>query len=212
MKRFIDKYKLNIDYIKNNNNINKKIEKGDILINYMINLDTFEKICMMSKSLKANKVRDYFIILRKFIHYYKNNISDMIVDNIIKKKYDYIYILLVNKNKNIFKIGKTENIKKRLHVYQTGKEKHLDIQFIMIVKNKNFIETCIKTLMEKYQYKKNQEIYKINIELIKKFIFNCADLTMKNDEILDDKKVDSYIIFDNDKEIKKSSKKSSKKL
>jgi phage anti-repressor protein len=46
---------------------------------YYISLDTFEKICMVSKSEKANSVRDYFIILRKFINYYKDHISEMIL-------------------------------------------------------------------------------------------------------------------------------------
>ncbi len=34
---------------------------------------------MISKSEKANSVRDYFIILRKFINYYKDHISEMIL-------------------------------------------------------------------------------------------------------------------------------------
>ena len=64
----------NIDYVKIYEE-NKKKLKGDKIINYMISLDTFEKICLTSKSKNANSVRDYFILLRKFIQYYKNHIS-----------------------------------------------------------------------------------------------------------------------------------------
>ena len=201
MERFLIRYKINIDYIKKLKN--KKKEKGDKINYYMINLDTFDKICMMSKSQKANSVRDYFITLRKFIQYYREHISDMIINGIIQHKFDYIYILLVNKDKNIFKIGKTEDIKKRLRLYHNGKDKHPDIQFILLVKNKDFIESCAKNLMMKYQFKKNQEIYKVDISLIKEFIIDCAKLSIKHDITLDDKKIDSYIIFENNDEIKK---------
>ena len=41
----------------------------------------------------------------------------------------------VNKSKDIFKIGRTGNIRKRLQAYATGKEKHPDIEFILIVED-----------------------------------------------------------------------------
>ena len=46
-----------------------------------------------------------------------------------------MYIIQVNKNKNIQKLGRTIDIRKRLYSYARGKEKHTDIKFIMIVDN-----------------------------------------------------------------------------
>ena len=45
--------------------LNNKIKniKDIKRIEYYITLDTFEKICMMSKTKKANNVHDYFIEL-----------------------------------------------------------------------------------------------------------------------------------------------------
>ena len=37
---------------------------------------------MKSKSEKANSVRDYFIMLHKFIEYYKNHIAEMINEKV----------------------------------------------------------------------------------------------------------------------------------
>ena len=85
-ERLRNKFKENIDYVKEIKQNTKKI-KGYKIITYYINIDTFERICMSSHAIKANNVRDYFIILRKFIQYYKNNISNMIIDktyNLIK--------------------------------------------------------------------------------------------------------------------------------
>ena len=213
IKRFKDKYIENVDYIKKSKD-NKKKLLGDKIVIYYITLDTFEKICMMSKAKKANQVRDYFITLRKFIQYYKDNISEMIINNDKLQINKYVYIILVNKGKNIFKFGKTNDIRNRLKNYQTGKDVHPDIKFIMLVKDNDFVENCVKNLIKKYEYKPNQEIYKINIDIMKDKIFKCAQLEIEENELLQNKNLDSYIIFDdiNDNNIKlNKSKKSSKK-
>ncbi len=179
---------------------------------------------MMSKAEKAEKaekVRDYFILLRKFINYYKNHINKMISES---KK--YIYILLVNKNKNIFKIGNTTNIRNRLRTYATGTDVHPDIKFIMTIDEPKQVEQCIKIFLKDYEYKKRHEIYKIDIDLIKNVIFSCNELN----NIKEHKNSDAYIIYDEydklesinyldndnniigyEKIIKKASKKASKK-
>lgn len=51
-------------------------------VKYYITLDTYERICSTIHSSKRDAVRTYFIELKKFIDYYKNNISDMILENI----------------------------------------------------------------------------------------------------------------------------------
>ena len=69
-------------------------------------------------------------MLRKFIDYYKQHFSDKILE--LTKTHKYIYILLVNKNKKIFKLGRTGNIRKRLQAYATGKDTHPDILILNI--------------------------------------------------------------------------------
>jgi hypothetical protein len=84
----------------------------------------------------------------------------------------------------------------------------------MLVKDNDFVENCVKNLIKKYEYKPNQEIYKINIDIMKDKIFKCAQLEIEENELLQNKNLDSYIIFDdiNDNNIKlNKSKKSSKK-
>ena len=215
---FKKNYKENIDFIIIKKN-NEKKELNKKYTYYYLTLDTFEKICMVSKSEKANSVRDYFITLRKFIMYYKDHISEMIINKATSHPNGCVYIILTNKNKNIFKFGKTEDIKMRLKIYATGHDTHPDIKFIMLVNNKDDVETCVKQLIKKHEFKKNHEIYKIDIELLKDVITDCASLQLKYINSYDNSNVDSYIIFDdieyfqktNKKISKKSSKKSSKK-
>jgi len=211
-KRIRTKYTLNKDYIIIiDNHFKIKMKKYS---NYYISFDTFEKICMVSHSVKADKVRDYFIILRKFINYYKNYFVDSINNEIKLNLNKCIYIILTNKNKNIFKFGNTDNIKKRLKVYTTGLDKHPDIQYIVVVDNPKEIEKCVKLLLANKQYKINHEVYQVSIDYIKNIISLCIDININD---YDDNKNNAYIVFDdnlvNNKKItKKSSKKSSKKI
>jgi len=212
-KRFTE----DVDYIVSHVE-GKKAQKGDKIVIYHINLDTFERICMRSNSVKANSVRDYFIIIRKFIQYYHKYFSTNIKKNMLLYPKEYVYILLVNKDKNIFKIGKTDDIRHRLQNYATGDDKHPDVKFIMRVNNKNAVETCVKTLIKRHQYKPNREIYRVDIDIIKNAIFDCGQMHSRYEEFKKIKNVDAYIIFDDDdirektlKQSKKQSKKSSKK-
>ena len=126
-----------------------------------------KKYAWYQKSEKANSVRDYFITLRKFIMYYKDHIFDMIINKSSKYPNSCVYIILTNKNKNIFKFGKTEDIKIRLKIYATCHDIYPDIKFIMLVENKDDIEKCVKRLIKNYEFKKNHEIYKIDIDILK---------------------------------------------
>jgi phage anti-repressor protein len=194
-----EKYIINTDYIIQR--LNKKLQKDKQDVFYYLSFDGFERICMMSRSKKGNQVRDYFILLRKFINYYREHFATKI--NSLVKSNKFVYILLVNKNKDIFKLGRTGNIKKRMQIYATGKDKHPDIKFIMIVNDAKQIESCAKIFTKKYQYKENKEIYKIDFNVLKSVIVECAEIHKKfKDYVKNNKKdYDTYIIFDESKSI-----------
>ena len=120
----------------------------------------------------------------------------------LTKTNKYIYILLVNKNKEIFKIGRTGNIRKRLQAYATGKDKHPDIKYILIVNDDKKVENCAKLFLKAKQFKANKELYQENLQLIKDILGNCADMDKKIvDSINNDKKYDTYVVFDDSKSI-----------
>ena len=148
--------------------------KSEKRVDYFLSLDCFEKICMESRTEKGKAVRDYFILLRKFIDYYKTHFASNI--NMLAKKNKYVYIILVNKDKNIQKFGRTENMRKRLYTYATGKEKHPDIKFILIVDDPKQVENCTKVFIEKYKFKNKQELYKIEHDKLKSIVFDCAQM------------------------------------
>lgn len=195
---------------------NTKKEKNIKDAEYFITYDTFERICMASKATKAENVRDYFLILRKFIDYYKTNISNMILKEAKTKPSKCIYVLLLNKNKNILKLGQTKELRQRLKTYASGMDTHPDIKFIMLVHDPKIIENCIKSFLEKFEYKKNREIYKIDIDMIKKIAFKCSGINNElNKLIITQEDKYAYVVFEdkpynNIKKIKKTQSKQNK--
>jgi len=120
----------------------------------------------------------------------------------LTKTHKFIYILLVNKNKNIFKLGRTGNIRKRLQAYSTGKDSHPDIKYILIVNDNKQVENCAKIFLKTKQFKANKELYQENLELLKNIVYNCANMDkLIVDSINNDKKYDTYVVFDDSKSI-----------
>ena len=146
---------------------------------------------MTSRSKKGNAVRDYFITLRKFIEYYRHHFADNI--NKMAKGKKCIYIILANKDKNIFKVGRSKDIRKRLYSYATGKDKHPDIKFIMLIDEPKKVEDCTKVFTAKNIVRGKQELYKIDFDTLKSIIFNCAFLSKQFNE---NNTLDSYIVYD----------------
>lgn len=196
--RLREDYILSTDYVIIRSH--QKSMKGVKDAIYMLAFKTFEKICMVSKTVKGNEFRDYFIMLREFVDYYKDHITDKIME--LTQTNKFMYILGVNKSKDIFKIGRTGNIRKRLQAYATGKEKHPDIEFILIVKDDKQVEKCSKMFAKTSQFKGNKELYKASLDKLKKLIFKCAETDKFVAEGLKDTSdINRYVVYDNAKTI-----------
>jgi len=189
--------------------LSEKLVKNKKDVQYMLSIEGFEKICMVSNTEKGKMFRDYFIMLRKFIDYYKDHFANKI-NELAKEDNKYIYILMVNKDKDILKLGRANHMRNRLKSYATGKETHPDVKFIMIVDDAIKVEKCTKLFVKKFQYKGNKELYKMDIDDLKKSIFGCAQIEDMMDKSIQDKmnkninntaKYDTYIVYDDSKKI-----------
>jgi len=80
--KIIKNFQLDLDYIEKMKEIENTTNTYGTLI--YVTFETFQKICMMSKTEKASKVRDYHVKLFKLLKYidsYKNEISNAIMEN-----------------------------------------------------------------------------------------------------------------------------------
>ena len=88
-------------------------------------------------------------------------------------------------------------MRKRLYAYATGKEKHPDIKFIMIVDDPKKVENCTKVFINKYKFKNKQELYKIDYDILKSLVFDCANLAQSiDDKIINKNEYDTYVVYD----------------
>jgi phage anti-repressor protein len=178
----------------------KKLTKGVSDAHYMLSFEGFERLCLASTTKKGNEFRDYFIMLRKFIDYYKEHITDKILE--LTKTNKFMYILAVNKKTNIFKLGRTGDIRKRLQTYSTGKETHPDIKYILIVEDDKRVEKCSKAFIRAQQYKGNRELYKLECATLKKVVLGCAEVDkVFTTAVTKNKDLDTYVVFDDSKTI-----------
>ena len=164
--RLREDFELNIDYVIIREL--QKLKKGVKAAKYMISFNTFKKLCMVSRTKKGEEYRDYYTMIDEFIDYYKEHINDKIME--LTQTSKFMYILAVNKSKNIFKIGRTGDIRKRLQAYATGRDKHPDIELILIVKDDKQVEKCSKKIIP---YKFNRVVVfdsrKIHESLLSRF-------------------------------------------
>ena len=102
----------------------------------------------------------------------KNDNKKIIEDN---KNMGLIYILKVDDE--VYKLGNTGDIKKRMKQYNVGRINELPIVFVYKTDKMKEIEKCLINNLKEYQKKKNTEIFKIDLDFIKETIKYC---TLKN--------------------------------
>ena len=161
----------NVDYIKV-----KSAKKINGLI-YMINYQCFERLAMGGDTEESETVRMYFVKLREFITENQTLIYQSLENYEDLKKYsnfETIYFFAIDDRKqDIFKIGRTIDIVKRLRNYNVGRIKEIELKYLALVKNPLLIENCMKLNLKKYKLYKNKEIYTIEPNKIKKVINDC---------------------------------------
>jgi len=199
----------NQDYIINKNKSGKGLGTGKNNVKHVFLTYTCSKLlCMISRTKKADLIRKYYIDLEKLIIKYKeeivnnlnkqlnikNNNNELIEKN---KEQGLIYILKVEDE--VYKIGYTSEIKKRMKQYNVGKVYELPIVFIFKIDDIKNVEKCIKENLKRYQYKNKTEIYKINLEFIKDTVEYCgkknALLLKQNLKLLKNKKLSNWLVI-----------------
>jgi hypothetical protein len=176
-------YLENIDYIKI-----KSIYTNKII--YMLNYQCFEKIALGSDSVKSETIKLYFIKLRQFI----TNNHELIYQALENKDeldiysgYESIYFIAIDERKpNILKIGRTNDIVKRLRNYNVGRIKEVDLKYFALVRNPLLIENCIKLTLKNKKVIPNREIFNITPTKLKKIIDKCYCLntsSKKNEQL-----------------------------
>ena len=188
-------YKKNIDY-----KLEKiKKSKGSGGQNFEVITLTPEaskKICLSTNSKIGSKVQQYFLDLEIILYKYKNYIIDGMNTKIIqlennqkpkinpKKGIIYVFRAL-NTELTLYKLGKAISSKNRFKSHNSPMANDIEILFQYETDNIDQVELCVKAYMKKAQYRKYKEVYRVDLNILKKIITDCdAKIKEINNEII----------------------------
>jgi phage anti-repressor protein len=208
-KTLVKSYILSFDYIIKLEK-NAKISKSNKEI-ILLTPDCFKRLCLMSKTRKAEEVRSYYLELEKLLNNYKNYIikglqkTINILENNQKEKpkniKGVVYILQSPKDiDGIYRFGKTNDFNSRINNYNSANSDKMKIIKIFETKNIDTIEKCVIEQIKPLRYKKRKDFYQIDLKILTSVIKDCQNLTLKYKGKIDKKTS------------KKNSKKTSKKI
>ena len=181
-------YQINIDY-KITKIINQK-QTGRPREEIMITPNCFKRLCMMSRTEKAEEVRSYFIALEDHINKYKGYIIEGLNKKVAKYETELkpteiqntsgsIYVLKTTESiEDVYKLGKSKNFKSRLQTHQISHPEKLDIAYVYETDMIDQVESCLKNLLKDKAYRKRKEFYEIDIDILKTLIKTCECMTL----------------------------------
>lgn len=187
IKTLKESYKDKIDYI-----ITKSIKPnlrygGNNYKKVMLTPDCFKRLCMRSRTKRAEEVRTYFIQLESLLVKYKSFIIDGMqqeekrLQQALKPKdpndkAGYIYVIRAsNTHDSVYKIGRTQNLQARLKTYNSGTLDGVEVVFKFRTDSYKKTEACLKVMLKEHQLRKYKEVYQVNIDIIKTIIGKCDD-------------------------------------
>lgn len=182
-----ESYKQNIDYT-----IERSVKKtgkygGNNYLKVLMTPDCFKRVCMRSRTKRAEEVRTYFIQLESLLVRYKSVLLEGIkadekrLVRALRPKNPkdhagYIYVIRVSPEKdNVYKIGQTQDLHNRLKTYNTGTLDGIEPIFKFRTDSYKKTEGCLKVMLKEYQLRKYKEVYQVNLDIIKKIINKCDD-------------------------------------
>lgn len=182
----VKSYTKNVDYTEKNNKLDSA---GRPSAKIMLTPDCMKRLCMVSRTKKAEDVRSYFIELEKHINQYKDVIIERYVTNHTPQPTNItdgvIYVLNTDLDlPGVYKIGKTADFKSRLKTHQSS---HVDnIKVIKVYRTTDIdnVEKCLKQYLKSKQFKKYKEFYQVDIDDISKLFKICNNATLSAKKVL----------------------------
>jgi superfamily II DNA or RNA helicase/phage anti-repressor protein len=195
IRTYIDK----VDYTITKPKTGPKGGRPDGLI--LISASCFRRICMMSKTERGNEVRNYFEKIEKLLNKYKNYIIENLNKKIDVLEYNQKPIVKTGKGviyfikskllpDNIFKLGKSKNFKQRYLSHNSAHADNLEVVVVFETENIDQVESCLKSILKKHQYRKRKEIYQVDLDVLKEILQGCEELvTRTNNKVAKKKKI-----------------------
>ena len=155
----------------------------------LITPETFKRICMLSRTKKAEEVRSYFIEIEQTFFKYRQQLINGIEEEARElnnlqnpNNKGYIYVIKASEEKDsVYKIGRTIDLKTRLRNHNAAHANDLEVMYRYRTDDVVAVEGCLKSMLKKYQFRKYKEVYQANIDMIKNLIDGCDKLSLRSE-------------------------------
>lgn len=188
-------YKKNIDY-KTTKIKKTQCSGGHNFEVITLTPEAAKKICLSTNSKIGGQVQQYFLDLEVVLYKYKNYIIDGMNKKIkqleqnqkpkINPTKGIIYIFrALNTDLTLYKLGKAIDSKSRFKSHNSPMANDIEILFQYETNNVEQVESCVKAMMKKSQYRKYKEVFQIDLDILRKTIKNCDEkISEINNEII----------------------------
>jgi prophage antirepressor-like protein len=102
--------------------------------------------------------------------------NNKLKNNMTKNKHPGGLHFYVLKDEEMYKIGYTKDLNKRLSIYNTGKANKAEYSYYKKTDCAKEIEECMKSLLNEYIYKSNKEFYNCSLSKILKEVRKCLKI------------------------------------
>lgn len=184
-----DSYKEGIDYVtrKGPRPAHVTGRGGNHNKEWLLTPDCFKRLCMRSRSKRAEEVRTYFIQLESLLVRYKSVLLQGIsaemkqLQSSVRPKdpgdsAGYLYVIKASPERDsVYKIGRTQDLNKRLATYSTGSALGVQVVFKFRTDSHRKTEACVKVMLKERQLRKYKEVYECDLDMIKAIIHKCDE-------------------------------------
>ena len=183
---YIDKIDYTTERVKNPYN---KDARANNYIRCMLTPDCFKRLCMMSRAKNADMVRTYFIEIESLFIKHKDQLIKGLEDDIsrleknqlpkknYKKGEGYIYVIKASPyNDSLVKIGRTKDLKHRLINHMSSHADQFEVLYVYKAENIYAVEACVKGYLNGAKYQKYKEVFKVELEHVKRLIGRCDNV------------------------------------
>ena len=153
----------------------------------LLSPDCFKRLCMLSRTKKAEMVRSYFIdVETQFLRYREELLEGLRRDlnpqraalppsSCKSSGAGYLYIIRATDDGivRLFKVGRTCDVKARLFSYQTGTAHEVELLYVLKVSDMKSAEKCVRDHVREFQFRTRREVYQVPIDMLKDIMGKC---------------------------------------
>ena len=182
-------YTLDLDYVVRKPATPSAGRGGATRRDILLTPDCFKTLCMMSRSAKAKEVRAYFVAVEKALVMYRSEIQSVLETRVRQLTANQrprhhvrgglVYVIKAGDGHSLYKLGRTNDLVTRLRSHGSALADDIDVVYVLKTDCMHEVETCVKGMLKRYQYRKYKEVYETDVSMIKEVMTGCQRVCSK---------------------------------